>query len=300
MTIDRVRRNAAAVVAAAIVALLAVSCAGSQHSDNGSATRPDRTASSSTSPPAAATSGASPSSPTSASPTASPLPAKPELCGKAPGAQAFWLPGPGKSRLEANSVGNGKTAVVFLHEVGRTGMCGFWEYATWLAKNYPVRAVLVNRCGYGLSTCEGAFDPAGIIRQTTPAVAWGRAHGATRVAIVGASAGGGDAIDVGAALGKQLSAVVALSPDGDDYSGSVDAAARKVTIPTLYAVAPGDPYASVEAVRKLYTLTPAATKKLQIMTKNPGDHGWDLLFDSDGNPRPLATEVADWVVGRTR
>lgn len=232
----------------------------------------------------------------SITPSAIPTPALvPLACGE--GARAFWLPGPGGSRLEANSVGSGTDAVVFLHEIGRAGMCGFWQYANWLADAHHVRAVLVNRCNYGQTTCRVApnGDP-GIVAETKPAVDWLRKHGATRVTLVGASGGGGDALQAGGVI-SHIDAVVDLSGGITDSGGDSVTDARRLRVPALFAVAPDDPNCSLDKVRATYRLVPSAPKRMVVVSDRPGIHGWDLLTDNDGAWSPLAGQVANWIHG---
>jgi len=200
-----------------------------------------------------------------------------------------------RGRLEANTAGSGAAAVVFLHEIGRAGMCGFAPYAAWLIQHYPVQVVLVNRCGYGASDCARPADTFDIRAETEPAVAWARANGAHTVTLVGASGGGGDAIEA-AALVPGVSAVVDLSGDVNDTSPDNNVLAPKVTVPALLAVAPNDPYCSIAVMQSIYAQIAAPVKRLLIESQLPGVHGWDLLLDDNQQPRPLASVVADWAV----
>lgn len=198
-------------------------------------------------------------------------------------------------RLEANTAGSGTAAVVFLHEIGRTGMCGFAPYAAWLIQHYEVQVVLVNRCGYGASDCRSPADTSDIRAETEPAVSWARSNGARTVTLVGASGGGMDALDA-AALVPGVSAVVDLSGDTNDTGADDAALARQVTVPALLAVAPDDPYCSIAVVQSLYAQIAAPVKQLLIESQLPAVHGWDLLLDDNHQPRPLASVVADWAV----
>jgi pimeloyl-ACP methyl ester carboxylesterase len=217
----------------------------------------------------------------------------PAACGS--GATAFWLPGPGGGRLEANSVGSGQVAAVFLHEVGGTGMCGFWPYAQWLTGHYPVRAVLVNRCGYGASRCSSyPLGDAGIVAETAPAVDWARAHGATRVSLVGASYGGGDALQAAGVI-PHVAAVVDISGDGNDTGADDAVDVRRLQVPALFAVAPADRYCRLDKLQALYAATPGHPKQFITVGELPGIHGWDLLTDMNGQPERLAPIVAAWI-----
>lgn len=212
----------------------------------------------------------------------------------------MWLPISG-GRLEANSAGSGQDAVVFLHQIGREGMCGFAPYASWLAGHYPgLQVVLVNRCGYGASVCPSAATSEDIVTETKPAVDWARSHGASRVTLVGASGGGMDALEA-AALIPGIAAVVDLSGDINDTSGNDNALVRRITIPALLAVAPNDPYCPIPTLQGYYASIPAQTKRLVIENQYPGVHGWDLMSGPNGQPpSPLAITVAQWALGQTR
>jgi dienelactone hydrolase len=225
---------------------------------------------------------------------------EPAACG--PGASAFWLPGPDRTRLEANSFGRGRAAAVFLHEAGRTAdMCGFWPFAQWLARRRHVLVVLVNRCTYGASTCQVyQRGDAGIISQTRPAVEWARRHGAGRVTLVGASTGASDALQA-AGVVPHVAAVVDLSGDVTDTGADDRTSARRLRVPALLAVAPGDDVSPVATMRAVYRLVPARPKRLVIVRDAFGEHGWDLLHDPEADRfTTLARLIGDWVVGDLR
>ncbi|MBO0824443.1 MAG: alpha/beta hydrolase [Actinobacteria bacterium] len=198
-------------------------------------------------------------------------------------------------KLEANTAGSGATAVVFLHEIGRVGMCGFAPYAAWLLRHYRIQVVLVNRCGYGASDCHSPADASDIRAETEPAVSWARGNGAHTVTLVGASGGGMDALDA-AAVTPGVSAVVNLSGDTNDTGADDKALARRVTVPALLAVAPDDPRCSISVVQSVYALIASPVKRLDIESKLPAVHGWDLLLDDNHQPRPLAPVVAGWAM----
>jgi dienelactone hydrolase len=221
--------------------------------------------------------------------------AAPQPCAGLTGAHARWLPMADGGRLEADTAGSGPAAVVFLHEIGRTGMCGFAPYAAWLIQHYQVQVVLVNRCGYGASDCRSAADTTDIQAETEPAVSWARGNGARTVTLVGASGGGGDALEA-AALVPGVTAVVDLSGDVNDTSVDDNVLASRVTVPALLVVAPDDPYCSVSVMQSIYAQIAAPVKRLIIESQLPAVHGWDLLLDGNHQPRQLASVVADWAV----
>jgi dienelactone hydrolase len=224
-------------------------------------------------------------------------PAQPQACGR--GAHPFWLPGPHGTLLEANSYGSGRFAAVFLHEAGQLAdMCGFWPYAKWLADRNHVRVVLVNRCTYGRSTCE-VFQTgdSGIVAQVQPAVDWALRHGAQSVTLVGASAGAADALQAGGVV-QHVAAVVDLSGESADTRANDHVDARRIQVPVLFGIAPGDSIVSVGYVRALYQSVPGTDKRLVVARDSVGAHGWDLLRDSETERfTPLARLVARWVTG---
>jgi dienelactone hydrolase len=235
------------------------------------------------------------SHPSSAGAVAKPSVAQPKACAAE---HTTWLPDPGGGRLSASTAGSGTTAVVFLHEVGKLGRCGFWAYAHWLTARQHVLAVLVDRCGYGESVCT-TVPPgdAGIRAQTQPAIDWAVSHGAGRIVLVGASGGGGDALEA-AGLLKPVSALVDISGDGNDTGATDTADASRAHVPALFAVAPQDPYVSVPTVRQLFDLVPGNDKRCDLLTGQPAEHGWNLLTDpGTGAVTPFGSVVADWIAG---
>jgi dienelactone hydrolase len=196
--------------------------------------------------------------------------------------------------LEAAVAGSGTKAVVFLHETGNEGMCGFAAYAKWLASRDHVQIVLFNRCGYGATVCKSAADSSDIRREAQPAVDWARTHGAREVTVVGASSGGMDAFEAAATV-HGVTGLVDISGDGSDTTANDLALAPQVTVPALFAVAPHDQYVTVAQLTKLYKAIGSHTRRLDIEKQRPGVHGWDLLTTSSGAPSPLAMEIAAWV-----
>jgi pimeloyl-ACP methyl ester carboxylesterase len=244
---------------------------------------------------ATATSAAAPSTTLAAAP-----PQPSERCGDpATKARTFWLDAPRGARLQAAMVGGGPDAAVFVHESGSEGLCGFWAYANWLARTHHLRAVLFDQCGYGESACPGGRDETGPAwgAATAAAVAWARGHGARHVTLVGASFGGIVVLHAAASVRPPVDAVVDLS--GELSWNDLDSlpATRKLAVPALFAVAPGDRYVTVADMRRVYQASPATPKRLVVLSQ-PLGHGWAML--DDGGWTPLAATVADWVAGRRR
>ena len=178
---------------------------------------------------------------TTAASAATPAPPPPaQLCGgPTTPAQSFWLSTPGGARLYAAVVGTGPATAVFVHESGPTGLCGFWPYADWLARTKGVRSLLFSQCGNGASQCPAGNPADQWLEGTTAAVSWARAHGAGPLTLVGASFGGIVALQVAASIRPPVDGVVDLSGERRWMGLDSLAAARRLQVPALFAVAPG-------------------------------------------------------------
>jgi hypothetical protein len=239
---------------------------------------------------------------TTAAPAATPPPPPPaQLCGgPTTQAESFWLSAPGGAQVYAAMVGTGPVTAVFVHQAGPTGLCGFWPYADWLARTKGVRSLLFSQCGNGASQCPPGNAADQWPELTTAAVSWARAHGAGQVTLVGASAGGVVALQVAASISPPVDGVVDLSGERGWMGLDSLAAARRLGVPALFAVAPGDRYVSVGTMRQLYRATPVRAKRLVVLAEGAG-HGWELLGGAAGSDwSPLAVTVAAWIQGRHR
>lgn len=207
------------------------------------------------------------------------------------------FPGPGGSVLTGAVLGTGPDVAVLLHQTSPAGFCGFAPYAEWLA-GQGVRAVLVDLCGWGKARCQGAF--AGDLgAQVKLPVDWARAHGATRITVVGASMGG--ALALGFAQPSGADALVDLSGPVV-WSGTPGAgeAAAATTIPLLAAMAPGDRDGIGMDPTALAAAVASSPAKHKRFVSTDGGHGWVMLGDNaatDARWYPLATTVLQWVRG---
>ena len=202
--------------------------------------------------------------------------------------------GPDGSTMAGAVLGDGPDVAVFLHQTAPSGFCGFATYAEWAA-SHGVRAVLVDLCGWGRSSCRGPFA-SDAQAQVRLLVDWARGHDARRVTLVGASMGGAIALGVGQRAGAD--AVVDLSGPAD-WEGVPTAgeAARSTTVPLLVAVAPGDREMDPPALRAAVRASPSRHKGF---VSAPDGHGWGLLNDGTlAEPvwTPLARDVLAWVKG---
>jgi pimeloyl-ACP methyl ester carboxylesterase len=239
---------------------------------------------------------------TTAAPAAAPAPPPPaELCGgPTTPAQSLWLSAPGGAQVYAAVVGTGLTTAVFVQEAGPRGLCGFWPYADWLAKTKGVRSVLFSQCGAGVSQCPAGKAADQWLAVTTAAVTWARTQGAGQVTLVGASAGGVVALQVATSIHPPVAAVVNLSGARRWLGLDSLAAARRLGVPALFAVAPGDSLVRVGTMRRLYQAAPVRAKRLVVLAEGAG-HGSELLGGVAGSAwSPLAATVAAWIQGRHR
>jgi pimeloyl-ACP methyl ester carboxylesterase len=238
---------------------------------------------------------------TSASAAGAAAPPPAELCGgPTTPAQSFWLSVPGGAQLDAAVVGTGPDTAVFVHESGPRGLCGFWPYADWLARTKGVRSLLFSQCGAGASQCPAGKPGDQWPAATTAAVTWARAHGAGQVTLVGASVGGIVALQAATTIRPPVDGVVDLSGERRWQGLDSLAAARRLQVPALFAVAPGDSYVSVATMRQLHRAAPVLDKRLVVLAEGAG-HGWELLGGAAGADwSPLAVTVAAWIQGRHR
>jgi hypothetical protein len=115
---------------------------------------------------------------------------------------------------------------------------------------------------------------------------------------VGASAGGVVALQVAASIRPPVDAVVDLSGERSWMGLDSLAAARRLQVPALFAVAPGDRYVSVATMLQVYEVAPVRAKRLALLADGAG-HGWELLGGAAGSDwSPLAVTVAAWIQGR--
>jgi pimeloyl-ACP methyl ester carboxylesterase len=248
--------------------------------------------------------------PTAAPSTTAPLPAlqqPADRCGP-PGDRATLLRFPSTDgvQLDGAMVGSGPAGVVLVHEYP-ADLCGFWPFAVYLSHQGMRALDLDVRC-FGRSTCPEGDAKGHVADDVVAAVAELRRHGVRRVALVGASMGGAAVLVAGARVRPPVGAVVSLSGESDPsslvglpvHSLDAGAAVARLTSPTMYVVATGDRYASVEETRAMYRATRATDKRLEILSGASGGlHGWALLSDFQGQRwTPTAAKVAAFLRGR--
>jgi pimeloyl-ACP methyl ester carboxylesterase len=213
------------------------------------------------------------------------------------GGTLVTLPGPDGNQVPGATFGEGPVVAVLLHQTAPSGFCGWTSYAAWLA-HHGVRAVLVDLCGWGRAKCTGAFASDTTAQVKVP-VDWARAHGASRVVVVGASMGGAYALGVGQEAGAD--AVVDLSGPAQwqGVPGAVEAA-KATSVPLLVAIWPGDSQMQPAVLKSAVAGSPAEPKRF---VPTDGAHGWSMLdAGSPGTPEwtTLAATVLRWVKGDYR
>jgi pimeloyl-ACP methyl ester carboxylesterase len=215
------------------------------------------------------------------------------LCGppEAPG-RLITIHAADGARLAAIEAGAGARGVVLIPELGAAGKCGWWDYAAYLAAHGYHALLFDHRCT-GESSCPSGSAGTDLMPDIRGAVTWLRRAGVARVALVGASRGGAEALIAATVPQQGVTGVVALSADeltlplaGSPYPATALTAARHLRLPALFAVAAADPAISVRETRHLFAMTGSRSKHLVLLRAGAG-HGWDLLWPArPGGPRP--------------
>jgi len=199
-------------------------------------------------------------------------------------------------QLYAVGAGSGETAVVLVHGSGTVGVCAWAADIGWLG-DAGLRVVGYDAACVGNSTCE-SDDPAPV-EDLASVVASVRDDGAERVVVLAASAGGPMAPQIAADPDGGVDAAVALSPAELDLAvagselSTADAAAA-ATVPVLYVLAEGDPYAEPADVRALAEASPTA----EVFVPRGSGHAQELLTSESGAPTPVRRLVLEFVAGR--
>jgi pimeloyl-ACP methyl ester carboxylesterase len=278
----RVRRLAAILVGAAV---LVAGC--------GPASRPPTAAAPSSAPVASASVPSAPGSPAAAGTP---------RCGDG---GPIAVRTPDGVTLSAAVVGSGRRGVVLVPELGSQGMCGWTDYADYLAGRGFRVLVFDHRCK-GDSDCPAAgSQPAGLMTDVAAASTALRSAGATRIVLLGASQGASEAVISGARPPTGVTAVAALSADelttmlaAPPYPTTPTAAAPALKVPAFFAVAADDAYVSLADTRALVR---SAGRRAQPLVEVPGSrHGWDLLAGAgDGGGEPQNTKLVAFLTPRT-
>ena len=265
-------RATAAIALAIVLAVAAAGCAG----------------------PSAAPATGTASSPATVSEPTAPAPAAiSQVCGPpdAPGRLTTIRAADGV-RLSAAEAGSGERGVVLIPELGLRGKCGWWDFAAYLAAK-GFRVLLFDHRCTSESACASGDAAADLMSDIRGAVSRLRQEGAAKVALVGASQGGSEALIAAALPQRAVAGVVALSADeltmplaSHPYPRTALDAASQLRLPALFAVATQDPFVSVRDSRHLFAVTGSHSKHLIVLSAGAG-HGWDLVSSAvPGDARP--------------
>lgn len=172
--------------------------------------------------------------------------------------------------LNGQIYGQGKTAVVFSNQVD--GDRTLWDA---LVQQLVGRSYLVMTYDYrGVDHSQGRDEPELTDRDLRAAIGVVRTHGATSIALVGASLGGLVTAKV-AAMQKPAAVVILSAPGGFGSLGISDAELRTITAPKLFMVSQDDRQ-FVGDVQHMFDTTPQP-KQLHIYPGN--GHGVSILLN---------------------
>lgn len=249
-------------------------------------------------------SAAVPVSPTVASLSPSPIVAR---CGP-PDAPAwtFAIRTADGVQLATAEAGTGVHGVVLIHELGSRGLCGWWDYAAYLSGRGFHVLLFDHRCT-GQSACPtGGSQGNGLMADIAAAIGQLRTDGAAKIVLLGGSQGASEALIAASAATQGVAGVVALSADeltaplaDAPYPQTARAAAPRLRLPALFAVAGSDRYVSVEDTRTLVASVGSSSKRLVELGGQAG-HGWDLVAaDPDGKRPAFSDTVVDFLTRAT-
>jgi pimeloyl-ACP methyl ester carboxylesterase len=195
--------------------------------------------------------------------------------------------------LDGATVGSGRLGAVLIHEYP-SDLCGWWPYADYLA-HHGVRALLFDLRCFGSSDCPGPYGDG--IADVAAAMQALRRRGARRIWLVGASMGGAISVTAGAKL--HPAGIVDLSGETTlagltPVKANALAAAPRLRVPALFAVARDDRYVSPAQMRAIASRAPSPRKRVIVLPASYG-HGWDMLVGNTGQWSPLAAQVAAFI-----
>lgn len=205
-------------------------------------------------------------------------------------AELVWFRASDGTLLDGAAIGDGDVAVVLAHE-SPSDLCPWLRYAKTLAGR-GFRAFIFDMRGSGASKGASRFaDYHRLDWDVEAAAAEVRRLGATKVFLVGASAGGAAVLVAGAPLSPEPAGIISLSGE-TSLPPSLDALenARKLKAPLLLLVARQDLYVNVLDYQALKREAGSRDKRLAVY--NGAWHGWDLLYKA-----PYRSKVDALVLG---
>ncbi len=198
-------------------------------------------------------------------------------------------PAPGVALPAAVYDADAPTTLVLLHQTDRDGLCGWTPYALEAAER-GVSALALDTCGWGSAECPDAWDTRSS-DQIQYAVDYARSElGGQRVVLVGASMGAARTV-FAMADGVDADSWVYLSGPPSWDGRVVAEEARRIDVPGLVLHDPGD--GAAEFAASAETAEAAGAR----FVRADGGHGYDLLFDLDGNLTRRGEQVLEFAVG---
>lgn len=207
--------------------------------------------------------------------------------------------------------GSGPRGLVLLHQRD-ADLCGWAEYIGDFVKSGLHVLAIDLRCS-GLSDCppdvtgDAFFAPLDRAADAGAAVNYLRQHGATTVAVMGASMGAATAVVTAGRFPDQVDAVVALSLPSAVWnaSGLTETAVRtpadavpKIKGPILLAGAGLDPDAiPADVAPQFLEGAPARSRCVIVSRPESGSHGWDLLGTA---PDTVEPQVLDFLAANLK
>ena len=193
--------------------------------------------------------------------------------------RTLWLSAADGTQLDGAELGEGPRGVILLHE-SPADLCDWEPYGETLAQRH-FHVLLVDLRGFSLSK-PGPYDgKRGAIADVRGAVEELRGLGAKRIALVGASYGGVNALVAAPELGTRITGVASLSGELVLHEGSsteLDAltAVRRLRVPLLVMGSRDDRYLDEAEARQL--VRAAGSKQKALVEFDGYFHGWDLLY----------------------
>jgi pimeloyl-ACP methyl ester carboxylesterase len=180
-------------------------------------------------------------------------------------------------RISGILLGSGANGVVLAHEL-RASVCNWISFAQTLA-GAGYRVLAYDSRNAGVSARPPYPTYLHLERDLLAAQQELLRRGAKRVAFGGASAGGTAAMTAAASAGKTLAGVLVLSSPAQYVVMDAEAAAKRVTAPSFFAVGREDD-GFPAGMQKLYAASAAENKKLELV--DTGAHGTRMLIGAEG------------------
>lgn len=190
--------------------------------------------------------------------------------------------------LPAVTAGHGRTVVVLLHQTDGDGFCGWLPFAARIVEDPSLTVIAVDLCGYGQADCRGASSSTDAASVAINAAS--RDLHARRIVVVGASMGGSIAL-IAAVNDRRVDAAVDLSGPVDWPGMKAVRGGRALPVPVLVAMADSESQLAVRGAHDIVTHAPAGSRFIEPSA----GHGYELLFDPDDQPGPLAAPLLAWL-----